>query len=406
MATRHGSIPLIHSQETPDQSGFQLCTMDTLLKGADPVTYNDDEYRPRYLDSTYVRRASGHEARRATISMKFSTAAERWISQHQAYIKPRTLHTYRQYVKTLLSFFSETPLGSIGIEQVRNYQRWRQESAGAIRTNSELSALQMILKEVDRWAPIARLYRPLPIPKTKVRRSLSPEQEARLLEEVLKAGPRAKLAGQCLIAMAFTSMGFGELRNLKRGDVFLNDDVPHITVNGGTKNDYRIRTIPLNPVALESMRWILKRWENLGGTELDQYILPHHATRTEEQRAGKGHQRRSLPNFSEPMGHIYRGARKILKAAGLEGYHPYDMRSHAITKLLSNPAVSSQVCQEIAGHVSQAMQRRYSRQLLDTKRAAMDTMCTATFQAQRETSRVIMFPRSSGTEDTIGFRPR
>ena len=84
MAIGHGSIPPIHSQETPDQSGFQLCTMDTLLKGADPVTYLDDEYRPRYLDSTYVRRSGGHEVRRATISMKFSTAAERWISQHQA----------------------------------------------------------------------------------------------------------------------------------------------------------------------------------------------------------------------------------------------------------------------------------------------------------------------------------
>lgn len=268
MATPNGSIPPVHSQETPDQSGFQLCTMDTLLKGADPVTSVDDEYRPRYLDSTYVRRSGGHEVRRATISMKFSTAAERWISQHQAYIKPRTLHTYRQYVKTLLSFFGETPLGSIGIAQVRGYQTWRQEQAGAIRTNSEVSALQMILKEVDLWDRIARQYRPLPIPKKKVRKSLSPEQEARLLEEVVKAGPRAKLAGHCLILMAFTSMGFGELRHLRREDVLLNDEVPHITVNGGTKNDYRIRTIPLNPVALESMRWILKRWESLGGTEL------------------------------------------------------------------------------------------------------------------------------------------
>jgi Phage integrase family len=201
-----------------------------------------------------------------------------------------------------------------------------------------------------------------------------------------------KLAGHCLIAMAFTTMGFGELRHLRRMDVRLDEAIPVVEVDGGTKNDYRIRVIPLNPIPLASLRWIVKRWEKIGRSEAEQYILPHHATRTPEQRGGKGHRRKSPPNFVEPMGHIYKGARGILKAAGLSDFHPYDMRSHAITKLLSNPKVSDQVCEEIAGHVSKQMLRRYSRQQLETKQAALSAMCTSTFQAQRETSRVIMFP--------------
>ena len=363
MATHHSSSPNISTQGFPAHSPAssseftdnaalspeRVCTMETLLKGADHLPYLDDEYRPRYLDSTYARRSAVREARNSAVSTKFSIAAEGWLSQHQAYIKPRTVRSYQQYVKTLRAFFGETPLRDIGIDEVRRYQKWRQERAGATRTNAECSALQMILKESNLWDHIARLYRPLPLPKKKARKSLSAEQEARLLEEVAKAGPRRKLAGHCLIVMAFTSMGFGELRHLKREDVFLNEEVPHVTVNGGTKNDYRIRAIPLNSIALASMRWIMKRWEDLGGTEPDQYILPHHATRTEEQKAGKGHKRKSPPLFDEPMGHIYRGAREVLKSAGLPDYHPYDMRSHCITKLLSDPKVSDQACIEIRG---------------------------------------------------------
>ena len=51
----------------------------------------------------------------------------------------------------------------------------------------------------------------------------------------------------------------------------------------------------------------------------------------------------------EPMGHIYRAARGILKDAGLDHLDPYDMRSHAITKLLSNPEVSDQVYTRLWG---------------------------------------------------------
>jgi hypothetical protein len=43
-------------------------------------------------------------------------------------------------------------------------------------------------------------------------------------------------------------------------------------------------------------------------------------------------------------------------------------------KLLSNPAMSPQVSREIAGHISQAMQSRYSIQQFNTKKAALDAL--------------------------------
>jgi integrase len=204
---------------------------------------------------------------------------------------------------------------------------------------------------------------------------MSEEEERRLLKVALDPKmPRRLLAGHCLVVMANTSMGFGELRHLRRQDVFLADDPPFVEVNGGSKNDYRLRSIPLNFLALRSMCWIVKRWEKLGGEDPDHYILPHHARRSPEEKKKRGHTA-AAPIFTEPMGHIYRAARGILHDAGLDHLDPYDMRSHAITKLLSDPNVSDQMYTEIVGHVGNAMKRRYSKQRMENKRGAMDAMC-------------------------------
>src|ERR1700722_12817549 len=298
-----------------------------------------------------------------------------WFDQHRPYIRGGTPKTYLQYVKILSEFFGAKPLAEIGVTEVRAYQAWRSQACVANRVNAELSALQMTMKEADLWAPVAKLYRPLPVAKTRVRQNMSEEEERRFLRVALDPKmTRRLLAGHCLVVMANTSMGFGELRHLRRQDVFLTDDPPFVEVNGGNKNDYRLRSIPLNFLALRSMRWIVKRWEKLGGTDADQYILPHHARRTTEEKSQRGHTAAG-PIFTEPMGHIYRAARGILKDAGLDHLDPYDMRSHAITKLLSNPDVSDQVYTEIVGHVGDAMKRRYSKQQMEKKRIAMDAIC-------------------------------
>jgi hypothetical protein len=108
-------------------------------------------------------------------------------------------------------------------------------------------------------------------------------------------------------------------------------------------------------------------------------ILPstpcNQALATLEEQSRPGHQAQT-PIFTEPMGHIYRAARGILKEAGLGHLDPYDMRSHAITRLLSNPQVSDQVYTEMVGHVGNAMKRRYSKQRMEDKRRAVDAMCT------------------------------
>jgi integrase len=294
--------------------------------------------------------------------LTFSRAFDHWLTEHSRYIKPNTIRSYNCCRKPLLAFFGEMTTVKIHIGNIRKYQDERKVRACNTKINFELSALQQVLKEAGCWKSIAELYRPLPVPKNRRGQSITPAQEA-LLREIAASRPKWRLAANCMTVMLSTTMGFGELRYLRRRDVDLQRRC--ITVRDGAKNDARDRTIPLNRGAYDAMCWIVDRWEALGGTEDMQFILPHRP----RSRGGPW-------LFDEPMTAIRSAFENIRKSAGLPRFRLYDCRVQAITKLLSNPAVSPQVAREIAGHISQAMQDRYSIQLFDTKLAALDALDT------------------------------
>jgi hypothetical protein len=238
--------------------------------------------------------------------------------------------------------------------------------------NQELCNLQTILKQAGEWARLREFYKPLPVPRRGAGHSLTQEEE-KLLRETAFSRPKWRLAAHSMVIMLSTTMGFGELRQLRRKDV--NTVKGSVTVREGAKNLFRDRTIPLNPEALNSMTWILERWKKLGGYDPEHYILPH------RPRTPGG------PWFlDEPMDSIATAFAGIRKASGLAHFRIYDCRVQAITKLLSNPQVSPQVCREIAGHVSQVMQDRYSIQRFATKKAAVDALENPSLVSKETTS--------------------
>lgn len=318
-----------------------------------PVLSVDDYQDELAADSTTLIRPD----------WSFAKAADQWLEDNRPLLKPNTMRSYHDNVARLKEFFGATPLNKIHIGHIRAYQNKREEKAGAILINSECSRLQSIFKEVGLWDKFKNSYKPRPVPHEKVRENMSEEEEKRLIRECLKPGKRL-VAGHCLIIMSNTTLGFWELSHLRREDVKLDEDIPYIVIEreaGGAKNQFRERTIPLNFLALRSIRWLIQRWKKAGGSKPDQYILFHRAQRHHGE-----------VDFYRPQGHIYKAARKLLADAGLDHLSPYDMRSHAITKLLANPQVSPQVAQEIAGHISKKMQDRYSKQRLENKKTALD----------------------------------
>jgi integrase len=293
-------------------------------------------------------------------SMPFSAASAFWLEQHSRYIKPNTLRNYRGALKVLHAFFGEILLRDITIAHIRQYQDERRQKAGAYHLNGEMSVVQQILKEARLWKNLEEDYRPLPVANRGAGCSLDKKDEEHL-RAVAFSNPKWRLAAHCMTIMLSTTMGFGELRQLRRRDVDMKRQC--VTVREGAKNEVRERTIPLNATAFESMTWILERWRKLGGNSDEHYILPH------RPRAREGPW-----IFSEPMVAITSAFNRIRTEAGLPKFRVYDCRVQAITKLLSNPKVSPQVSKEIAGHISQAMQNRYSIQRFETKKAALDAL--------------------------------
>ena len=175
------------------------------------------------------------------------------------------------------------------------------------------------------------------------------------------SNPRWKVAYCCSLITANTTAGPNEIRHLRVSDIDL--DPPAIRIVEGVKNEYRCRTIPLNEPAAWAVRDLLRRAKRLGSIEPNHYILPHRAP-----NGDKGF------DPTRPIS-SWRGSwEKLRTAAGLPNLRMYDLRHHAITRLLEDEEVSERTVIEIAGHVSRAMLERYSHIRMRTKREAVDAL--------------------------------
>jgi integrase len=299
----------------------------------------------------------------------FSQAGGLWLQEHRRYIRPNTAGCYEDALRPLGLFFGNLRLDKIEITHIRAYQAHRSAKVTPLTTNREVGVFQLVMKEFDQWARLQSRYKPLRVEPHRSGHSLTAEEEEHL-KAVALTKPKWRLAAHCMVVMMNTTMGFGELRQLRRRDVDMAR--PCVTVREGAKNEYRQRTIPLNAAARESMAYILKRWAEIGGSSAEHYILPH---RPRGEQAA--HWSKKIPwILDEPTTSMNSAFRSIRNSAGLPHVRIYDCRVQAITKLLSNPTVSPQVSKEISGHISQRMQDRYSIQTFSTKKAALDTLDT------------------------------
>ena len=298
----------------------------------------------------------------------FREAAPIWFEAHRQHVGTGTARDYGQCIRSLLAFFAELPLAQIHIGHFEQYQRMRSTGtgdlrrAGASRVNHELNTLSQILNRAGLWAPLAPHYKPMKLPKATVGCALAVEDEERLFR-MAATNPRWKLAYCCSLITANTTAGPAEIANLRLGDIIGDTASMAIRIEEGVKNKHRRRTIPLNEPAAWAVRMLLKRAQKIGATAPEHYLLPH--------RARNGEQGFDVTR------HIYswRTAwNKLRVAARLPYLRMYDLRHHAITRLLEDEEVSERTVIELAGHVSRAMLERYSHIRMRTKREAVDAL--------------------------------
>ena len=158
---------------------------------------------------------------------------------------------------------------------------------------------QQVMREFGEWKRLEDRYRQLKEPPHRAGHSLTQDEEQRL-REVAFTKPKWRLAGHCMMVMLSTTMGFGELRQLRR---LRRRHGTWIRLGTrGRQERVPRRTIPLNSAARESMTWILERWKKLGGCDPEHYILPH------RPRREGSHWRKTIPwILDEPMHGIATG---------------------------------------------------------------------------------------------------
>ena len=301
-------------------------------------------------------------------SLTFLEAAPIWLEAHSRHIGRGTARDYTQCIRSLNLFFAALPLRSIHIGHFEQYQKQRSTGseglhrAGPSRINHELNTLSQVLARASLWAPLAAHYKPMPLPKPQVGCALLAEDEERLFR-VAATRPRWKLAYCCSLITANTTAGPAEIAHLRLCDVDVTPEAPAIRISEGVKNDYRRRTIPLNEPAAWAVRALLKRARKIGATAPEHYLLPHRAA-----NGNKGF------DVTRPISGWRSAWNKLRVAAGLPRLRMYDLRHHAITRLLEDEEVSERTVIELAGHVSRAMLERYSHIRMRTKREAVNAL--------------------------------
>jgi hypothetical protein len=119
-------------------------------------------------------------------SLTLAESAPKWLAEHQHYIQPNTVKGYRNALEILIPSFPEIPVKSISIDHIRTYQKERNAKAGACMIISELSVLQMILKEAGEWSRLREFYKPLRVPRRGAGHSLTQEEEGRQVKSSVR----------------------------------------------------------------------------------------------------------------------------------------------------------------------------------------------------------------------------
>jgi len=147
-----------------------------------------------------------------------------------------------------------------------------------------------------------------------------------------------------------------------------------------------------------------KRAELFGNVALDHYVFA--TLRPEQVFENKKLVGMRITGFdpSTPIGSWEKAWGKLTAKAGLSGLRFHDLRHHAITELLTNPAVSVQTTKSIAGHVSQRMIDRYAHIGLAAKQSALEALSGKGNGTNHDTKSGLEQPPSSQVVDFIGRR--
>jgi integrase len=297
--------------------------------------------------------------------MPFREAAPLWLASHRGDISENTARDYRFYIRNLGRVLGEKRLGQITLGDVLEYQQTRKRTVGHQCVNHEICTLRQILQAADLWDPISRYYKPLKAPQWTPPKVLTPDEEQRFFQ-VAASRPEWRVAYlACTLANHTSAIG-SELRFLRLHHVLLDHEPPIMRVNDArVKNEFRVRTIPLNVPAAAAISELVDRAKGLGACRPDHYVFPF--------RVKKGEYDVKRPASAFFIRSAFRSMRE---ATGLEWLQHRNFRNQVITKLFESGAPDETIT-SIAGHSSIRMSRFYSQVRIEARADALNCIAGA-----------------------------
>ena len=246
------------------------------------TNYNDaKEFKREFMDSLKGQYNPSNDR------LKFTEAADAYIEHRGVAAAEGTVRLEKERLRALKKLLAQIAvadlkLKDIDIKLVRTYQQKRiAEGVGPRTVNMEGQLLRSILKHHEQWKLDGK-YEPLPEPVSEVGRSLTPEQEVKLID-VAKSRPQWFVAYHATILENEAGMRGVEVRNLQVKRIDLMAGEIHLQKS---KTKGGVRTIPLSADALESAKQLLMRAQKLGASQPDHYLIPALVGVVEEGKNG------------------------------------------------------------------------------------------------------------------------
>ena len=315
----------------------------------------------------------------------FEDAVKKYLEYYKNHVSPTTFKTESNRANLLISHFKGKLLHEITPWMIEQYINERLLKVKPSTVNREIAFLKGLYKKFTEWKYISKN------PMESIKMLKEPPGVIRYLDEeelftLKQALEKAPIYLRALVIVALnTGMRKGELMALKWRDV---DFKNRIIIATKTKNNER-RIIPMNDEVYHALL-------QLGRHIRSEYIFVN-------------------PKTGKPYVDLKNSWKKLMKEAGIENFRFHDLR-HTFASYLAMSGVSPLVIQELLGHKTLTMTKRYShlsRKHLEDAVKKMQIYGTNMAQSRKmRKSSIVEFPtknnmRRAGLEPaTHGLRIR
>jgi integrase len=291
--------------------------------------------------------------------VNFRQASELWLARKvERFPRPKTLESYRLYLKSLLPFFGDMRLRQIDAASVLAYQMKRSHEAGPSLVNHEINVLSQILRLAVCWGPISDSYKPLKEREWQKPKTLT-VQEQKMIFSKAKEDAELELAEIAFAIMRNTGVTSSELRHARLRDLDLESNPPTFRAADYPDSDAIPRLVPLNAEAAEAFRRAVERAHRLGTRYREQFIFPHRVNPR-------------LWNPTRPASRdwLRQQTSKLREATGIRHLNSHVWRDQLCKEMLEQGVPTDSIV-AVLGHVSEKMIHAYKATSMAAKQEAL-----------------------------------